>query len=158
MAKRGKTRDPLDMANVQLDKAAKKMGLGSDTLEMLRHPKRQLIVSVPIKLDSGETKVFQGYRVQHNIALGPTKGGTRYFTDVTINEVRARAMWMTWKCSVVGIPYGGAAGGIRCNPKEMSINELEHMTRRYISEISMKFRGNPLKCDGCHTGKLSYGL
>lgn len=130
--------DPLDMALEQFRRAAKKMQLDPGTFEVLSHPKRQMIVSVPIKLnDTGVTKVFTGYRIQHNIALGPTKGGVRYHPDVTLNEVRARAMWMTWKCSVVGIPYGGAAGGITCNPKELSQNELERLSRRYITEISV---------------------
>lgn len=137
MAKQGKKMDPLEMALAQLEKAAKKMKLDPGVHEVLRNPKRQLIVSVPISLDDGTTKNFTGYRVQHNIALGPTKGGTRYFTDVSLNEVNARAMLMTWKCSVVGIPYGGGAGGITCNPKEMSQHELERMTRRYTTEIAM---------------------
>jgi len=101
------------------------------------HPKRQLIVSVPTRMDDGSYRVFEGYRVQHSIARGPAKGGIRYHPQVTLDEVKALASWMTWKCATVGIPYGGAKGGIVCNPKEMSLGELERMTRRYTSEISI---------------------
>jgi glutamate dehydrogenase (NAD(P)+) len=104
---------------------------------MLRKPKRELTVNFPVKMDDGSVKVFTGHRVHHSIVLGPTKGGIRYHPDVTLDEVRALAMWMTWKCSVVGLPYGGAKGGVVCNPKEMSLGELENLTRRYASEISV---------------------
>src|SRR5436189_505981 len=102
---------------------------------VLRSAKRQLIVSIPVKMDGGEVKVFEGYRVQHNIARGPAKGGIRYHPDVTLDEVKALAMWMTWKCAVVGIPFGGAKGGVVVEPRELSMGELQRMTRRYTSEI-----------------------
>lgn len=126
-----------DMAQEQLDLVAKKMNLDPNIHEILNYPMRELIVSIPVKLDSGRVKCFTGYRVQHNLARGPAKGGIRYHPDVTLDEVRALAMWMTWKCAVVGIPYGGAKGGVICNPKEMSLGEIERLTRRYISEIQI---------------------
>ncbi|HEX8097134.1 MAG TPA: Glu/Leu/Phe/Val dehydrogenase, partial [Pyrinomonadaceae bacterium] len=98
--------------------------------------KRQLVVSVPVKMDGGEVRVFEGYRVQHNIARGPAKGGIRYHPNVTLDEVKALASWMTWKCATVGIPYGGGKGGVICDPKSMSRNELERLTRRYAFEIA----------------------
>jgi glutamate dehydrogenase (NAD(P)+) len=104
---------------------------------MLRRPKRELTVNFPVKMDDGSVRVFTGHRVHHSVVLGPTKGGIRYHPDVTLDEVRALAMWMTWKCSVVGLPYGGAKGGVVCNPKKMSLSELENLTRRYASEISV---------------------
>ena len=126
---------PLDVALQQLDIAAEKLNLDSGIHEILEHPKRALIVSLPIKMDNGDTSVFMGCRVQHNDARGPFKGGIRYHPCVTLDEVTALAMWMTWKCAVVDIPYGGAKGGVCCNPKEMSISELERLTRRYTSRI-----------------------
>ena len=104
--------------------------------EILRQPKRELVVNFPVRLDSGRIKTFTGYRVQHNLNRGPAKGGIRYSPDVTLDEVKALAMWMTWKCAVVGIPYGGAKGGVICDPKSMTPAELERMTRRYTTEIS----------------------
>jgi glutamate dehydrogenase (NAD(P)+) len=104
--------------------------------EVLRKPKRQVVVSIPTRMDDGSIKVFDGYRVQHNLARGPAKGGIRYHPDVTLDEITALASWMTWKCATVNIPFGGGKGGVVCNPKEMSQLELEHMTRRYASEIS----------------------
>jgi glutamate dehydrogenase (NAD(P)+) len=103
----------------------------------LRTPRRELSVNFPVRMDDGQINVFQGYRVQHNMARGPCKGGIRYHWNVSLDEVRALAMWMTWKCAVVNIPYGGAKGGIICNPKEMSQSELERMTRRFTTEISI---------------------
>ena len=103
----------------------------------MRYPKRELTVNFPVRMDDGSVKIFTGYRVHHNTVLGPTKGGIRYHPDVTLDEVRALAMWMTWKCAVVGLPYGGAKGGVVCNPKELSLQELENLTRRYAAEISM---------------------
>lgn len=131
------TRNPWEIALEQFDIAANKLGLEGDMCEILRKPKRQLIVSFPVKMDDGTYKVFEGYRVQHNLARGPAKGGIRYHPDVTLDEVKALAMWMTWKCAVVNIPYGGAKGGVVCNPMEMSQKEIEGMTRRYITEIAI---------------------
>ena len=131
----GNTQTALNIASEQLDIAAQKLNLDPGIHEMLKHPKRSLIVSIIIKMDNGETGVFTGCRVQHNDARGPFKGGIRYHPNVTLDEVTALAMWMTWKCAVVDIPYGGAKGGVCCNPKKMSTGELERMTRRYTSLI-----------------------
>src|SRR3954466_12741127 len=103
--------------------------------ERLRYPERSLVVSVPVKLDSGRWTVFPGYRVQHSTVLGPTKGGIRYDAEVSLGECAALAMWMTWKCALLRLPYGGAKGGVRCNPKEMSLDELRKMTRRFTAEL-----------------------
>lgn len=119
----------------QFNNAASRLKLDPGLAEVLRHPKRQLIVSIPIRMDNGSIRVFEGFRVQHNIARGPAKGGVRYHPNVTLDEVKALAMWMTWKCATVNIPYGGAKGGIICDPKNMSIGEKERLTRRYASEI-----------------------
>jgi glutamate dehydrogenase/leucine dehydrogenase len=126
---------PLDVALEQLDIVAEKMDLDPGVHEVLKHPKRSLIVSVPIRRDNGEIIVFMGCRVQHNDARGPFKGGIRYHPDVTVDEVTALAMWMTWKCAVVDIPYGGAKGGVACNPKELTKSELEHITRRFTTML-----------------------
>ncbi|MGQ9640881.1 MAG: Glu/Leu/Phe/Val family dehydrogenase [Candidatus Bathycorpusculaceae bacterium] len=126
----------LTTALEQLRIAAEKLKLDPGIHEILEHPKRSLTVSVTIKMDNGEITTFTGCRVQHNDARGPFKGGIRYHPDVTLEEVAALAMWMTWKCAVVDIPYGGAKGGVCCNPKEMSKAELERLTRRYTSMIS----------------------
>ena len=123
----------LDVALEQLRIAAKKLDLDPDIHEMLKHPKRSLIVSIRTKMDDGRTCVFTGCRVQHNDARGPFKGGIRYHPNVTLDEVTALAMWMTWKCAVADIPYGGAKGGVCCNQREMSQGELERLTRRYTS-------------------------
>ena len=119
----------------QLDTVAKRLSLDSDVHERLRHPRRALVVSVPIKMDTGKTHVFTGYRVHHNTVLGPTKGGLRYHLDVNLGEVTALAMLMSWKCALMGLPYGGAKGGVRCDPRSMSRQELENLTRRYTAEI-----------------------
>ena len=119
----------------QLDQAAAIMGLDENIHRVLRYPKRALEVAVPVRMDDGTVTVFTGYRVHHNTSRGPSKGGIRYHPSVTLDEVKALAMWMTWKCAVVGIPYGGAKGGVIVNPKELSAGELERMTRRYASEI-----------------------
>ena len=103
--------------------------------ERLRYPERSLVVSVPVKLDSGRWTVFPGYRVQHSTVLGPTKGGVRYDHEVTLGECAALAMWMTWKCALLRLPYGGAKGGVRCNPRELSLDELQKITRRFTSEL-----------------------
>jgi glutamate dehydrogenase (NAD(P)+) len=119
----------------QLDEAAELMSLSPGVHEILRAPKRTLIVSVPFRMDDGTTRVYQGYRVHHNVTRGPAKGGIRYSPLVGLDEVKALAMWMTWKCAVAGIPFGGAKGGVTVEPKEHSRAELERMTRRYASEI-----------------------
>jgi glutamate dehydrogenase (NAD(P)+) len=129
--------NPFHIAESQFHTAAHYLKLKPWLREILMKPKRQLIVSVPTRMDDGTYRVFEGYRVQHNVARGPAKGGIRYHPNVTLDEVKALASWMTWKCATVNIPYGGAKGGIVCNPKEMSASELEGMTRRYTAEISM---------------------
>jgi len=125
------------MALRQFDNAIKYLELKRGIIEYLRYPKRELTVNFPVKMDNGSVKIFTGYRVHHNTVLGPTKGGIRYHPDVTLDEVRALAMWMTWKCAVVGLPYGGAKGGVICDPKKLSLQELENLTRRYAAEISL---------------------
>jgi len=124
-------------ALAQLDHVATRLNLDHDIHERLRFPRRSLVVSVPIRMDNGRTEVFIGYRVHHNTALGPTKGGLRYDMGVNLGEVTALAMLMSWKCALMGLPYGGAKGGIRCNPREMSVREREHLTRRYTTEITL---------------------
>ncbi len=115
--------------------AAHLIGLDEGLWKVLTHPKRQITVSCPIVMDNGKVEVFTGYRVQYNIALGPAKGGIRYHPDVTLDEVTALAAWMTWKCAVAGVPFGGGKGGVICDPSKMSKRELEHLTRRYVAEI-----------------------
>jgi glutamate dehydrogenase (NAD(P)+) len=122
-------------ALAQLDEAAAFMGLDESLHRVFRQPKRILTVSVPIRMDTGDTAVFTGFRVHHDISRGPAKGGIRYSPDVDVDEVKALAMWMTWKCALVGIPYGGAKGGVRVRPWDLSEGELERLTRRYASEI-----------------------
>ena len=129
--------NPYDMAVQQFELAADKLELSEDMREILRKPKRELIVNFPVRLDNGRIKTMTGYRVQHNVNRGPAKGGIRYSPDVTLDEVKALAMWMTWKCAVVGIPYGGAKGGVICDPKNMTASELERLTRRFTTEISI---------------------
>ncbi|HNP72844.1 MAG TPA: Glu/Leu/Phe/Val dehydrogenase [Kouleothrix sp.] len=124
-------------AQRQFDIAADMLDLSSGLRRILRVPQRELTVNFPVKMDDGSIEVFTGFRVQHNITRGPAKGGIRYHPDVTIDEVRALAMWMTWKCNTVNIPYGGAKGAVICDPKRLSMNELERLTRRYTSEISL---------------------
>ena len=119
----------------QLDAVAGRLGLDPNIHERLRYPRRALVVSVPVLMDSGRTEVFVGYRVHHSTALGPTKGGLRYDGDVNLGEVSALAMLMSWKCALMGLPYGGAKGGVRCTPRTMSPREREHLTRRYTAEI-----------------------
>jgi glutamate dehydrogenase (NAD(P)+) len=129
--------NPYHMAVQQFELAADMLNLSEDMREILRQPKRELAVNFPVRLDSGRIKTFTGYRVQHNVNRGPAKGGIRYGPDVTLDEVKALAMWMSWKTAVVGIPFGGAKGGVICDPKSMSPAELERMTRRYATEISI---------------------
>jgi len=126
-----------EMAQQQLDDVARLIGLNESIHGYLREPKRVLEVSVPVRMDNGVFRMFKGYRVQHNMARGPSKGGIRYHPDVSLDEVKALAMWMTWKCSLVNIPFGGAKGGVICDPKNMSAQELENLTRRFTSEISI---------------------
>jgi len=129
--------NPYDMALEQFDKVVDRLKLDGGIAEILRHPQRELIVHFPVRLDDGSTRVFTGFRVHHNIARGPAKGGIRYDKAVSIDEVRALAMWMTWKCAVVGIPFGGAKGGVICDPRSLSPGELERLTRRFTTEISI---------------------
>ena len=129
--------NPYHMALQQFEAAADKINLSEDMREILRQPKRELTVNFPVRLDNGRVKTFTGYRVQHNVNRGPAKGGIRYGPDVTLDEVKALAMWMTWKCAVVSIPFGGAKGGVICDPKQMNPSELERLTRRYATEISI---------------------
>jgi glutamate dehydrogenase (NAD(P)+) len=119
----------------EFDGAARLLGLDPGIWKILTHPKRQITVSCPVQMDNGEIEVFTGYRVQYNITLGPAKGGIRYHPDVTLDEVTALAAWMTWKCAVAHVPFGGGKGGIICDPTRMSRRELEALTRRYVAEI-----------------------
>ena len=130
-------RDPWQVALEQFDIAADKLHLDPNMRGILRECQRELTVHFPVRMQDGVVKVFAGYRVQHNTSRGPGKGGIRYHPSVTLNEVKALAMWMTWKCAVVGIPYGGAKGGVVCDPKQMTAQQLETLTRRYTTEISL---------------------
>jgi glutamate dehydrogenase (NAD(P)+) len=129
--------NPFDIAQRQFDAAAEKLGLEDGMRQVLRSPKRQLTVSVPTLMDDGRVRVFEGHRVQHNLARGPAHGGLRYHPRVSLDEIKALAAWTTWKCAAVGLPCGGAQGGVACEPKRMSRAELQRMTRRYASEISI---------------------
>ncbi len=128
---------PYAMALAQYDRAVKYLSLKRGIEEFLRAPKRELTVNFPVRMDDRSVKIFTGYRVHHSTARGPTKGGIRYHPDVTLDEMRALAMWMTWKCAVLNLPYGGAKGGVVCDPKRLSLQELENLTRRYATEISV---------------------
>jgi glutamate dehydrogenase (NAD(P)+) len=130
------TINPFSVALKQLEEAAKVVGIDKGMHEVLAHPKRVLTVSLPTRMDNGEIHVFTGFRSQHNDARGPFKGGIRYHPQVTLEEVKALSMWMTWKCAIADIPYGGGKGGIICDPKRMSTDELERMTRRYAYAIA----------------------
>ena len=125
----------LEMAQQQLDNVADRINLDEGVRRRLRRPQRALTVSIPTEMDDGTLQVFTGFRVQHNLQRGPTKGGIRYHPEVTLDEVTALAMWMTWKCALVNIPYGGAKGGVVCDPKEMSLKEVERLTRRFTVEL-----------------------
>jgi len=127
--------NPWEQQAARFNLAAEKLKLDEGLWRVLRQPNREIIVHIPVALDNGQLEVFTGYRVQHSIARGPAKGGVRYAPDVTLDEVRALASWMTWKCAVVNIPFGGAKGGIVCDPKQMSRGELERLTRRYTAEL-----------------------
>jgi glutamate dehydrogenase/leucine dehydrogenase len=127
--------NPFKIAQSQFQRAAETLGLDPGMRKILSQPKRELSVSIPVRMDDGRIEVFRGYRVQHNIARGPAKGGIRYHPDVTRDEVRALASWMTWKCACLELPYGGGKGGVVVDPRKLSIGELERLTRRYASEI-----------------------
>jgi glutamate dehydrogenase (NAD(P)+) len=127
--------NPFRIAQIQFDMAAEYLKLDLGLRQIMRTPKRVLEVAIPVRMDNGQTKVFTGFRVQHNVARGPAKGGLRYHPNVTLDEVKALAAWMTWKTATVNLPYGGAKGGVICDPKRMSKGELERMTRRYAAEI-----------------------
>src|SRR5438093_11701882 len=127
--------NPWEAQAARFDLAAHKLNLDEGLWKVLRSPSREIIVHIPVMMDDGHLEVFTGFRVQHSIARGPAKGGLRYSPDVTLDEVRALASWMTWKCAVVNIPFGGAKGGIICDPHKMSQGELERMTRRYTAEL-----------------------
>jgi glutamate dehydrogenase (NAD(P)+) len=131
------TGNPFEMALAQYDRAVKHLTLKRGIEAYLRTPKRELTVNFPVKMDDGSVRIFTGYRVHHSTARGPSKGGIRYHPEVTLDEVRALAMWMTWKCAVMNLPYGGAKGGVVCDPKALSAQELENLTRRYATEISL---------------------
>ena len=137
--------NPFTIAQKQLDTAAARLGLDPATHEFLRWPQKELVVSIPVRMDDGSVKVFRGYRVQYNSARGPNKGGLRWHPDETIDTVRALAAWMTWKTSVVDIPLGGAKGGVTCNPKTMSEGEKERLARGYIRAVA----GIPVGLQGC---------
>jgi len=129
--------NPYKMAVAQFETAADRLHLSEDMRAILRVPKRELSVNFPVRMDDGHIEVYTGYRVQHNINRGPAKGGIRYDANVTLDEVRALAMWMTWKCAVVDIPFGGGKGGVIVDPKKLSVSEIERLTRRYATEISI---------------------
>src|SRR5512136_55490 len=132
--------NPWLAAEARFDEAAARLGLEDGLCKVLRLPSREIIVHIPVQLDDGRLEVFTGYRVQHSIARGPAKGGIRFAPDVTLDEVRALAAWMTWKCAVVNIPFGGGKGGVICDPSVLSQGELERITRRYTAEL-MDFIG-----------------
>src|SRR5512133_607476 len=123
------------MARAQYEQSLPYADVSDDVAQRLRFPERAVMVSVPVRLDSGEYRVFAGYRVQHSSVLGPTKGGMRYDSEVSLGECAALAMWMTWKCALLRLPYGGAKGGIRCTPRDMSLREVERLTRRFTQEL-----------------------
>ena len=127
--------NPWLSAEVRFDNAAERLGLDDGVRKVLKLPTREVTVNIPVQLDDGRLEVFTGYRVQHSIVRGPAKGGIRYAPDVTLDEVRALASWMTWKCAVVNIPFGGAKGGVICDPAMLSDGELERITRRYTAQI-----------------------
>src|SRR5215218_5341204 len=128
--------NPYLVAVEQFNLAADRLNLDEGMRQILSKPKRELTVNFPVRMDDGSFKVFTGHRVQHSLTRGPAKGGIRYHQDVSLDEVKALAMWMTWKCATVGIPYGGGKGGVIVNPKELSLAEIERLTRRYAAEIA----------------------
>ncbi len=134
-AKEIKEDNPFESMMQRFDEAAAKLNLDPNIYKILRWPTREITLYIPVMMDDGNYQVFTGYRVQHNFARGPGKGGVRFSPDVSLDEVRALAAWMTWKCAVVNIPFGGAKGGIICDPRDMSLSELERLTRRYTAEL-----------------------
>ena len=128
-------KNPFEAMSERFDRAAKLLGLDEDLYRVMRVPSREIKVYIPVRMDTGHIQVFEGYRVQHNFARGPAKGGIRYAPDVSLDEVKALSAWMTWKCAVVNVPFGGGKGGIICDPHQMSLGELERMTRRYTAEL-----------------------
>jgi glutamate dehydrogenase (NAD(P)+) len=134
-ARRFTEENPFESMRARFDRAAQLLDLDPDLYRVMIVPNREIKVYIPVRMDSGRIEVFEGYRVQHNFARGPAKGGIRYAPDVTLDEVKALAAWMTWKCAVVNVPFGGGKGGVVCNPKQMSIGELERLTRRYAAEL-----------------------
>ena len=128
-------KNPFEAMSERFDRAAQILGLDSDLYAVMRVPSREIKVYIPVRMDTGHIEVFEGFRVQHNFARGPAKGGIRYAPDVSLDEVKALAAWMTWKCAVVNVPFGGGKGGIICDPRQMSLGELERMTRRYTAEL-----------------------
>ena len=128
-------KNPFEAMSERFDRAAQLLGLDPDLYAVMRVPSRDLKVYIPVRMDTGHIPVFEGYRVQHNFARGPAKGGIRYAPDVSLDEVKALSAWMTWKCAVVNVPFGGGKGGIICNPQQMSLGELERLTRRYTAEL-----------------------
>src|SRR5437867_779523 len=127
--------NPFEAMMSRFDVAAQKLNLDDGLYQFLRYPRREVTVYIPVFMDTGRLQVFTGYRVQHNISRGPSKGGIRFAPDVTLDEMKALAAWMTWKCAVVNIPFGGAKGGVICDPAKMSTGELERLTRRYTAEL-----------------------
>jgi glutamate dehydrogenase (NAD(P)+) len=128
-------KNPFEAMSERFDRAAQLLGLEPDLYAVMRVPSREIKVYIPVRMDSGHIRVFEGFRVQHNFARGPAKGGIRYAPDVSLDEVKALSAWMTWKCAVVNVPFGGGKGGIICNPVQMSLGELERLTRRYTAEL-----------------------
>ena len=128
-------KNPFEAMSERFDRAAQILGLDPDLYAVMRVPSREIKVYIPVKMDTGHIQVFEGFRVQHNFARGPAKGGIRYAPDVSLDEVKALSAWMTWKCAVVNVPFGGGKGGIICNPAQMSLGELERLTRRYTAEL-----------------------
>ena len=129
--------NPYKLAKQHVERVGKMMGLDEGVIDVLKTPRRELTVNFPVRMDDGSLRVFEGYRVQHSSVRGPCKGGIRYTPGITLDDVRALAMWMTWKCAVIGIPFGGAYGGVACDVKKLSKSELERVTRRFASEISI---------------------
>src|SRR6267143_2514165 len=131
--------DPLENARLQFEEAAQRLKLDPSFVQIIKEYRRATIVKLPVQMDDGSFRIFTGYRVQHSIIRGPAKGGIRYHPDVNLDEVAALAAWMTWKCAVVNIPFGGGKGGIACDPGKLSKGELERLTRRYAADLSDLF-------------------
>src|SRR4026209_2061009 len=128
-------KNPFEAMSERFDRAAQLLGLDEDLYKVMRVPSREIKVYIPVRMDSGHLEVFEGFRVQHNFARGPAKGGIRYAPDVSLDEVKALSAWMTWKCALVNVPFGGGKGGVICDPPQMSLGELERLTRRYTAEL-----------------------